>query len=261
MTMNWMRTMIYRAGALALICLAGSGCMDFRYVGQEFAPTPENEPITYYTSRSEVPVGKYGIIGRAEVIAPDGTDGFDIQALLLQRAREYGADAVCQVKAERIRVGAYVFSADEYRGPTPLESPGSLNPDGSFDSQSSFGSVSDDDEEIRYRYKVEVKALFLKNKKQLTALLEERRRELDHLLAEGESADAAEAVSEPAGAAAKEEDAALPAASGNIEDAGEAADAENADDADDADDAAAAADGEDAATAAEAVASPTPAGV
>ena len=256
--MKVMRTIICHTGILLLLCLIGAGCMDFSYVGQEFAPTPESEPVTYYTGRSEVPAGQYGIIGRAEVIAPDGTDGFDIQALLLQRAREYGADAVCQVKAERIRVGAYFFSKDEYRGPTPMESPGGLNPDGSFDSQSSFGSVSDDDEEIRYRYKVEVKALFLKNKKQLTALLEERRRELDHLLTEGESADAAEAVSEPAGAAAKEEDSALPAASGDIEDAGEAADAENADDADDADDAA---NGEDAATAAEAMVSPAPAGV
>lgn len=191
-------------GVALLLLLAVAGCMDFRYVGQEFSPTPESEPITYYTSRSEVPAGKYGIIGRAEVTAPDGTDGFDIQALLLQRAREYGADAVCQVKAERVRVGAYFFSKDEYRGPTPLENPGGINPDGSFSSESSFGSVSGDDEEVRYRYEVEVKALFLKDKQQLTALLEERERELDHLLAPGENSAGNEAVTEPEGAGVAE---------------------------------------------------------
>ena len=206
------------AGILSLI----AGCMDFDYVGQEFAPTPESDPVTYYKSRSDVPAGVYGIIGRAVVKAPDGTDGFDIQELLLDRARQYGADAVCQVSAKRIVVGTYSFSSEEFGGPNPFPNPGNLNPDGSPIEENTFGDTVEIKGERKNRYVVEVKALFLKNKKELETLLEERGRELERLIADpapapekAEKAEKAEESESPAPAApetAEESESSSPAA-------------------------------------------------
>ena len=178
---------IVAAGILSLI----AGCMDFDYVGQEFAPTPESEPVTYYPKRADVPVGVYGIIGRAVVKAPDGTDGFDIQELLLERARQYGADAVCQVSAKRIIVGTYSLSSEEFGGPAPMIGAANLNPDGSPIGENTFGDTVEIKGELRNRYVVEVKALFLKNKQELETLLEERGRELELLIADPASAPTA----------------------------------------------------------------------
>ena len=66
-------------GCVALFCVAG--CIDFEYVGREFEPTPISDPVTYYVNREQLPPGEFRIMGRAEISAPDGTDGYDIQEL------------------------------------------------------------------------------------------------------------------------------------------------------------------------------------
>ena len=71
---------------LAALLLA-AGCVDFDYVGREFPPTPESEPVVYFINREQIPPGEYRIMGRAVITAPDGTDGYDIQDLLMKKAR------------------------------------------------------------------------------------------------------------------------------------------------------------------------------
>ena len=85
-----MRHLLFFAGVAALFLAAG--CVKCDYVGREFAPTPESEPVAYFRNRGEIPPGDFRIIGRATVTAPDGTDGYDIRDLLLEKARNAVAD-------------------------------------------------------------------------------------------------------------------------------------------------------------------------
>ncbi len=151
----------------AALLAAAAGCVDFQYSGQEFEPTPVSAPVTYYPERASLPRGQYGIIGKATIIAPQGTDGYDIQELLLTRAREYGADAVCLVKANDIRVGTYFFSSDEFVSPKAYKQPAG-------EQNAAWSTPVEIRGEQRNRHKVKVKALFLKKKEALAKILEER---------------------------------------------------------------------------------------
>ena len=173
-------------GALALL-LAGvlSGCMSFDYVGQEFAPTPESQSVDYYVNRSMVPPGKYQIIGRATVDGPDGIDTYDIQELLLRKARACGADAVVITGVKKVKVGTYQAREDVFNGPNTDLTPISFGPDGEPVSINTFGDeVVPLRGETYYREDVKVQALFLKDRAEVRKLLAERGRELDELLAQ-----------------------------------------------------------------------------
>ncbi len=169
-------------GAVCLAAVLLGGCVDFSYVGQEFAPTPASQPVLFFRNRSQLPVGKYQIIGRATIQAPDGTDVFDLEELLLQRAREYGADAVCMVETKRIELGAYEIENAAFDGPSEPLDPGNLNWDGSAVAVNTFGEQVNVGGEKMRREEVVVKALFLKDRKVLRRLLAERGRELEELL-------------------------------------------------------------------------------
>ena len=106
---------------LAALLLA-AGCVDFDYVGREFPPTPESEPVVYFINREQIPPGEYRIMGRAVITAPDGTDGYDIQDLLMKKARAYGADAVCLVRTRKVDVGLFSRNDNTPAGPQqPLD--------------------------------------------------------------------------------------------------------------------------------------------
>ncbi len=172
-----------------MLCAAGmafliSGCVDINYVGQEFAPTPDSQPIAYFNARAELPQGEYRIIGRAVLTAPDGVNGWEIREKLEARAREVGADAVCQVSARRVAVGLYETPDMAFEGPADLQGPTGNSISGMPIQENSYGETVPVRGEYKLRYEIEVKALFLKNKAELETLLAERREELDALAAQ-----------------------------------------------------------------------------
>ncbi len=178
-----MRRMV--VGALALLAGVLGGCMSFDYVGQEFSPTPESQPVSYYVNRSMVPPGRYQIIGRATVDGPDGIDTYDIQELLLRKARACGADAVVIAGVKKVKVGTYQASEDVFNGPNTDLTPISFGPAGEPVSINTLGDeVVPLRGETYYRKEVKVQALFLKDRAEVRRLLAERGRELDELLAQ-----------------------------------------------------------------------------
>ncbi len=100
-----MRRVFVLLPGVALLLLAG--CIRSDYVGREFEPLPESERIAWFKERTEIPVGEYRIIGRINLRAVDGTDGYDIREHLMTEARAKGADAVCLVRSRRVKTGLY----------------------------------------------------------------------------------------------------------------------------------------------------------
>lgn len=168
---------------VAGIGLLVSGCIDLEYVGQEFEATPMSRPVALFQNRTEVPPGEYRIIGRATLTAPDGMLGYDIQEKLLDTAREAGADAVCLVSTKRVNVGTYQIENSSFSPPGTLRlNPGNRSADGSMREINTFGSrASSVRGEERSRIEIVVKALYLKNRKELARILAERGRELEEL--------------------------------------------------------------------------------
>ncbi|WP_294506227.1 hypothetical protein [uncultured Victivallis sp.] len=172
-------------GCVALFCVAG--CIDFEYVGREFEPTPISDPVTYYVNREQLPPGEFRIMGRAEISAPDGTDGYDIQELLLEKARAFGADAVCLVSARKVPVGYYpreeVNQGPQFPlDPANVDFPGAPEPLAA--ELQEFGQPQTLSSTMGTRLEVEVKALFLKKKTELERLTAEQDQELDEILGE-----------------------------------------------------------------------------
>lgn len=170
-------------GAAALFLVAG--CIDFEYVGREFAPTPVSEPVAYYVNREQLPPGEFRIMGRAEITAPDGTDGYDIQELLLEKARAFGADAVCLVRARKVPVGYYPREEVNQGKQLPLD-PANVDfpgaPEPLAEELQEFGQQQTLSSAVGVRYEVEVKALFLKKKAELEQLTAGQDQELEEIL-------------------------------------------------------------------------------
>ncbi len=167
----------------AVLALAVAGCVNIDYVGQEFAPTPESEPIAYFTERAELPADRYRIIGRATLTAPDDSNSWVLREKLENYAREVGADAVCQVSVRRVAVGTYPAPQQNQQGPN-LEGPAGGVIAGQPVQKNPYGEEVELQQNSLVRYEIELKALFLKNREELEKLLAERREELDALLAQ-----------------------------------------------------------------------------
>jgi len=180
-----MRHLLFFAGVAALFLAAG--CVKCDYVGREFAPTPESEPVAYFRNRGEIPPGDFRIIGRATVTAPDGTDGYDIRDLLLEKARKSGADAVCQVRARKLRAGLYdreetdPFEPQKPLDPANTEFHGAPSADKA--EKAEYGEPVKLQGEKRFRQEVVVQALFLKKKAALDKLMADQNREISDTLA------------------------------------------------------------------------------
>ena len=160
-----------------------AGCVNMDYVGQSFAPTPETDPVEYFSSRSDIPVGKYRIIGRGSFDTTRKLDGYDIREILIEEARKHGADAVVLVSKESVKVGLYPQENNMLSGPSSYSAnPYSLNPDGSQMEIDSFGAPAEMQGEAKFRTELRVRALFLKDRATLEELLSMRGRELDSLV-------------------------------------------------------------------------------
>ena len=138
-------------------------------------------PIAYYTERSDVPVGKYTIIGKATLTAPaDKMDSYELREYLVDQARAHGAEAVCLVEMKNIKVG--LMPAGEGSGDGPSNSqtnPDNVNAAGAPLATDSFGNQVTVQSETRYRWEVEVKALFFKDKAAVETIMSERRAKLE----------------------------------------------------------------------------------
>lgn len=196
-----MRHLLFFAGIAAPLLTAG--CVKCDYVGREFDPTPESEPVAYFRSRSEIPPGDFRIIGRATVTAPDGTDGYDIRDLLLEKARKSGADAVCQVRARKLHAGFYDREeTDPFEPQKPLD-PANTEfrgaPSTGKAEKAEYGEPVKLQGEKRFRQEVVVQALFLKKKADLDKLMADQNREISDTLAKPSepSRPAAETKTEP----------------------------------------------------------------
>ena len=159
-----------------------SGCVSVDYTGQSFEPTPEESPIEYFTSKAEIPVGKYRIIGRGTIATTLSVDKYELRDILVKAAREHGADAVAVVSEKRVQVGIYPQENDMLSGPSSPTNIYNLNPDGSPIEINSFGAPAKLQGETHYRTELHVRALFLKDRKELEQLLARRGRELDALV-------------------------------------------------------------------------------
>ena len=175
----WKCFLRFGAAAALLGCL---GCVDFDYVGQSFPATPEDMPIAYYTERSDVPVGKYAIVGKATLTAPaEKMDSYELREYLVDQARAHGAEAVCLVEMKNIKVG--LMPAGEgggYNGPSNNQTnPDNVNAEGTPLATDSFGNQVTVQGETQYRWEVEVKALFFKDKAVVEKIMAERREKLE----------------------------------------------------------------------------------
>lgn len=175
------------AAAIGLI----TGCVNVDYVGQSFAPLPETEPVAYFSSRGDIPAGKYRIIGRGRLETTRRIDGYDLREILVDEARKHGADAVALVSRKRVKVGLYPQESNMLAGPSSYSAnPYNLNPDGSQIEMDSFGAPAELQGEATFRSELHVRVLFLKDRETLETLLSERGRELDALVKQPDPADA-----------------------------------------------------------------------
>ena len=171
---------LLRFSAVALLAVF-CGCVDFDYVGQTFSATPDDVPIAYYTERSDVPAGKYTIIGKATLTAPaDQMDSYELREYLIDQARAHGAEAVSLVEIKNVKVGlmpAGEGGADN--GPTNSQTnPDNVSASGAPLETDSFGRQVTVQGEKRYRWEVEVKCLFFKDKTAVEKIMAERREKL-----------------------------------------------------------------------------------
>ena len=99
------------------------GCVKVDYTGQKFPATPMSQEVKYYSSRGQIPVDQYTIIGRFVITAPRKSDGYTFQAKLLEEGRKYGGDAVCCIDMKTVSRGAYARKDEEFGAPRTAGEP------------------------------------------------------------------------------------------------------------------------------------------
>ena len=160
-----------------------SGCVNVDYVGQSFDPIPEGTAVEYFSARKEIPAGKYRIIGRGTIETTRKLDRFDLREILVDSAREHGADAVAVVSEKQVNVGVYPQENDMISGGlSSTANAYNLNPDGTPMEMDTFGAPSRLQGGTRFRTELHVKALFLKEREALEQQLARRGTELDTLV-------------------------------------------------------------------------------
>lgn len=152
---------------LSLFLLLLCGCsVSVDYTGQKFPATPESSEVKFWRSRQDMNLDEYAIIGRLTVTAYAGSDLYTFQKALLEKAREYGGDAVCQVEAKTIRHGAYATNAEEFGAPDVAKTvPPAIDP-------AQRGNPAPLKGESVYVLRKQVKALLLKKRADVKKFLE-----------------------------------------------------------------------------------------
>ncbi len=181
---------------VVLSCLF-SGCVQVDYFGQSFEPTPETSPVEYYTSRDDIPAGKYRIIGRGTIATEMRVDSYDIREALIDAARKHGADAVASVSVKQVLVGVYPQDVDFDGSPTHPARPESFNPSDSHVADEVLGKPAKLKGSVAFRTETHVRALFLKDKAALEQIFARRGKELDELVKQPEPKNAKSLTEEP----------------------------------------------------------------
>lgn len=158
----------------AALLLMMTGCYDFDYTGQYFEPIPEGEPVKFYHTPDEVPSGVYRVIGRAEIAALTGQlDSYDVEDILLDKARKCGADAVALVTSRLQHKGFYhrdMTAITRFPGADISGGTGKLE-DNSTAAVNSFKTAPEITSERNYQEVLAVQALFYKRQSVLSELM------------------------------------------------------------------------------------------
>lgn len=163
--MNMLKILFIVAVTITIVL---SGCTSFDYVGQKLAPLGPGQVVAFYNSKSEVPPNVYAILGRAVISAPDGTNTEDVKAELIEKAREYGADAIEVVLFKRIKTGEISIPVNEqYSGPVGSWAVTSNRPDGTPLYTDSFVDTVPLKTHAIEQFEIRAKVLFLADKKKL----------------------------------------------------------------------------------------------
>jgi hypothetical protein len=175
--MNWFKSMFFTSAFVALVCLV-SGCTQFDYVGQKLTPLSPDQFVAFYNSKNEVPPDTYKVLGRAEVTAPDGTNTESVKAEILEKAREYGADAVEVVLFKRVKTGEVVIPKHQtYSGPTGSWVVTSNRPDGTPIYTDSFVENVPLQTSAVDQFEIQAKVLFLAKKEKLEKAIDKYKEE------------------------------------------------------------------------------------
>ena len=162
--------------ALAAVLLLLTGCYNFDYTGQYFEPIPEGEVVKFYHAPAEVPAGVYRVIGRAEIFALTGQlDSYDVEDILLDKARKCGADAVALVTSRMQKKGFYhrdMTTITQFSGGEIKAGKGKLE-DNSTADINRFKSAPEITSERNYQEVLAVQALFYKRQSVLNELMTE----------------------------------------------------------------------------------------
>ena len=179
--MNWLKT-IFTVSAAFLICLL-VGCNSFDYVGQKLEPIKDDQVVAFYNSKEDVPKNTYKVLGRAVITAPDGSNTEEIREELLEKAREYGADAVEIVLFKRVKTGDVVVpKVAPYRDRVGSWAVSSNRADGSPIFLDTFVNTVPLETADIEQFEIRVKAFFLAKKQRLQKSLDAYNKERESYL-------------------------------------------------------------------------------
>ena len=177
MNINRVKTIFVIAVCIMLMYL-GNGCTQFDYVGQKLTPLKPDQPVAFYNSKDDVPPDTYKVLGRAVITAPDGTNSQSVKEELIEKAREYGADAIEVVIFKRVKTGEAVIPHQEsYSGPVGSWAVTSNRPDGTPIYTDSFVKTVPLQSKVIEQYEIRAKVLFLSHKKKLDKAIEKQQKE------------------------------------------------------------------------------------
>lgn len=158
----------------AALVLIFTGCVNIDYVGQKLTPLPEDQLVTFFSEKQNVPTEQFAMIGRAEVSAPDGTDSLSIKEKLQDKAREIGADAVKIVAFNRVKVGTIQVSGSGSEPDSAAMGYTSRTVGGDPVYTDSFGRTSAQPSRIEDKYEVLLQVQFFAERAKFDAAMMER---------------------------------------------------------------------------------------
>ncbi len=124
--------------AAAAVILAG--CVNVDYVGQRFEPLEEYASVRVFKENADFSPEEYKVIGRAAFSAPGDYSSVEIWEKIMETAREYGADGVKVISAQRELTGSVYRQPDIGRpGNSASGNTSGVNADGSPIYVDSFG--------------------------------------------------------------------------------------------------------------------------
>ncbi|MDD5697558.1 MAG: hypothetical protein PHH77_02980 [Victivallaceae bacterium] len=174
--LNTNRTkMIFMLSVAAMAIFPAGGCMQFDYVGQKLAPLKPDQAVAFYNSKDSVPPDTYKVLGRAEITAPDGTNTEEVKAELIEKAREYGANAIEVVSFKRVKTGEVEIPQNEAYGsndPVGTWAVTSNRPDGTPIYTDSFVKTIPLEVNVIEKYEIQAKVLFLADKERVNKNIE-----------------------------------------------------------------------------------------